>query len=91
MALKDTTTNNYYRIISVDPYSRLITIEKWKDYDHRQSGGDEFSRPVLYTELIADDILAITCENGLTLEAQLKKIGYNELKKMTKYEGYEDC
>lgn len=82
---------NYLRVYQVEPYNQVVTIEVWESKEHRDSGGDEFHRPIITVEYVPFDMLNSQCNEGESLLEHLKRAAYEALKQMPKYERCLNC
>ena len=90
MAIKN-DKGNYLKITTVDPFYGVVNIEMYQDEQHRKDGNSEFRTSIPTTETIeTKELLNAPCDKG-SLQSNILKQAYKALKKLPKYENYEDC
>jgi len=98
MAIKNTETNEYYKI---DKESLAINIERivlleYKDKQHRTYGDSKWlfhkRYDIFLTELPTEiENVDVTQSTEKNLKNIITTVAYQELKKLPEYTGYEDC
>jgi len=89
MALINKTTGYYVRVTSIDVTTGIAFLETWRNKDHRLTGGDEFSKPLVTSFYVGMGILNGECEVAPLVD-NLKRLVYLAMKNDPLYSDYED-